>query len=258
MSGSSNHKEGFNPKRIQFLTTVWAVVPGVIAVGATLCFFLFCLLIFPLTTFVPNLLPVKPNPAPIQWDFLGSMTSLATFALILGGLVFAFIDYVQNAVKRKREESESSFGIYKEMYDRLMSSNAVEARRWVIMNLPTLEKMNNDRDAWLAYIKNKIEEIPTGSISDRAPGKDYVKQILNDFDFIGFVNKNYWKMESELVEWMSSPVAKTWERIYPYVEEEAKTRNEPDYYESAREFGNYCVEWRRKNRPPSTVIPNAT
>jgi len=258
MLNGSNHKEGFNPKRIQLLTTVWAIVPGVIAVGATLFFFFLCLLIFPLTTFLPNLLPVRPNPDPVSWDFLGSITSLATFALILGGLVFAFIDYVQNAVQRKREESESSFSIYKEMYERLMSQDALAARRWVIVNLPVLEDMNNDKDAWFLQVKNRINELPSGSTGGRAPGKDYVKQILNDFDFIGFVNKNYWKMENEVVEWMSPPVAKVWERIHLYVEDEAKERNEPDYYKSAREFADYCLKWRRDNFPKSKVIKNGT
>jgi len=37
-----------------------------------------------------------------------------------------------------------------------------------------------------------------------------------------------------------------------------KQRDERDYYESAREFGKYCVEWRQKNHLKSKIIKNAT
>jgi hypothetical protein len=65
-------------------------------------------------------------------------------------------------------------------------------------------------------------------------------------------------MENELVLWMSSPVAKVWERIHLYVKEEARQRNEPDYYQSACEFADYCMEWRRENRPQAKVIKDGT
>lgn len=252
------YKEGFNPLRIRIITMLLAVVPVFVAMAATAAVFKYGLDYFPRTTLLPTEYQIGEEVKEINWDFLGSITSLATLALIVGGLVFAFIDYVQGAVQRKREESESSFTMYQVMYDRLMNPDSVAARRWVIVNLSTLEKMNNDKDAWRAHVKSKINAIPPNSTSDRAPGKDYVKHILNDFDFIGFVNKNYWKMEKELVNWMSSPVAKVWERIYLYVEEEADERQERDYYESAREFGYQCMKWRRENHLQSEVIDNAT
>ena len=65
-------------------------------------------------------------------------------------------------------------------------------------------------------------------------------------------------MENELVFWMSPSISKVWERIDLYVEEEALQRNEPDYYESAREIGKFCVEWRAANYPPSNIISNGT
>ena len=77
-------------------------------------------------------------------------------------------------------------------------------------------------------------------------------------DFLGFVGKHYWNMENELVSWISPSVAKVWERISLYVENEAELRSEPDFYESAREFGQYCVQWRNERYPKSTVIKGAT
>ena len=252
------YKEGYNPLRIRMITMFLAFIPALIAAATAFAVFTYGLELFPRTTMLPLEYPVGQNVKTINWDFLGSITSLATLALIMGGLVFASIDYVQNAVQRKREESQSSFSMYKEMYDRLMNEDSLAARRWVIVNLPTLEEMNNDQQAWLAHIKAQINHIPDGTTGERAPGKEHIKRILNDFDFIGFVNKNYWQMEGELVEWMSSPVAKVWERIKPYVEEEAILRNEPDYYESACQFGDYCVKWRRDNRPTSIKVSDAT
>jgi len=133
----------------------------------------------------------------------------------------------------------------------------VEARRWIILNLPTRQEHEDDQ-AWLGRTIAALDERPEEREDGRPPGRDYLKEVLNTFDFIGFVAQHYWKMENELVTWMSPPVAKVWERIHLYVEYEAKQRNEPDFYESAREFGKYCVEWRDKRYPKSNVISDAT
>ena len=249
--------EGFNPRRIRTRTTLGAVPAGIIALLFVILTFEVSLYYYPRIVLYAEYLS-GGIVGQTDWSRLGDITSLATFALIVGGVVFAFIDYVQNAVQRKREEAESSFGIYMEMYNRLMNPAAMEARRWVIVNLPTLEEMGSDEKAWLAQIHAKFNEIPPDWKGERPPGKEYLKEILNTFDFIGFVGKHYWNMENELVLWMSSPVAKVWERIHLYVEQEAKQRNEPDYYESAREFAEYCTKWRQENRPKSTVIKDGT
>lgn len=256
MSKKLSRNEGFNPRKIRTRTTVGAVSAGIIA------------LIFVLVTFVASLyfFPQVPSwadsrlagPLRLDWTALGGITSLATFSLVVGGVLFALIDYIQNAVQRKRDDAEASFNIYKEMFNRLMSPEALEARRWVILNLPTLEEMGNDKKAYLDQVNKELNKMPRGWKSKRPPGREYLKDILNTLDFIGFVAKHYWNMENELVEWMSSPVTKVWERISVYVEEESKLRNELDYYESARNFANYCVEWRRQKYPKSNVIPNGT
>jgi hypothetical protein len=255
MSSTADLREVFNPRETQSAARRKVIKSGIIAALIAVFCFVTGLMVFG----IPQLLPGRLFGFVrrfISWDSMGSVTSLATFALVMGGLVFAFIDYVQNAVQRKREESESSFNMYKVVYDRLMKPDSITARRWVIVNLPTLEKMNNDQAAWFACIKSTIDEIPVGSGMVRAPGKEYVKTILNDLDFIGFVHRNYWKMDNDLVKWMSSPVAKVWERIYLYVEKEGDERQEKDYYEAAREFGEQCVKWRKEQGLKSEVSPN--
>ena len=99
---------------------------------------------------------------------------------------------------------------------------------------------------------------PEGWQKERPPGREHLKQILNTLDFIGFVASHYWTIENELVEWMNPLVAKVWERIGPYVEDEAKRRNEPDFYQAARELGDQCLEWRRAKGLTSIVIDDAT
>lgn len=233
------------------------MISGAFAALVTVFCFAACLAAFAISELLTGRLFTSVSRF-ISWGTLGSLTSLATFALVMGGLVFAFVDYIQNAVQRKREASQASFNMYKVVYDRLMNPDSIAARRWAIVNLPTLEKMNNDQEAWFACIKGAIDEMPATSRMDRAPGKDYVKTILNDLDFIGFVNKNYWKMDNELVKWMSSPVAKVWERIYLYVEKEGEERQEKDYYAAARDFGDQCVKWRKEQNLKSEVIRNGT
>ncbi len=259
MGNKINLAENFNPKRIRNRTTLWAFIAGVIALMFVILTFWLSLYFFPLTTLMPDTYKVGDNGAKqIRWDTLDGIASLATFSLVLGGVVFAFIDYVQNAIQRKREDAEASFDIYKEVYDRLVNPEALAARRWIILNLPTIEEMGNDKKAWLKRVNIQVAKVPASWRSERPPGKEYIKEILNTFDFIGFVAKHYWNMENELVMWMNPSIAKVWERIELYVEEEARQRNEPDYYESAREFGKYCVEWRQNHYPKSNIIKNAT
>lgn len=249
--------EGFDPKKIRTRTTVGAGAAGIISLLFVAITFLLGLLLFPSVPGLPIARPFGGGGQPVNWS-MGDITSLATFSLVVGGLLFGLINYIQNAVQRKRDDAQASFNIYQEMYSRLMNPDALEARRWVIVNLPTLEEAGNDKEAWLKETMKKIKGSSRGKAGKRSPGQEYLKSILNTFDFIGFVAKHYWNMENELVIWMSPPVAKVWERIYLYVEKEAEERNEPDYYQSAREFANYCLRWRRENRPPSKVIPHGT
>lgn len=245
----------FDSKRVRQETTQRLIRLGLISLAVGIGVLVLIGLLFPLTTFLPDRVGDAEPPQLVDWVLLEGIASAVTLALIIGGLAFAFVEYTENEVQQKRQNAESAFGIYKEVFDRLMNPSEAEARRWIILNLPTLKEMGGDERAWLAVVKDRLESTEPGI---RAPGKDYLKQVLNTFDFIGFVAKHYWNMENELVEWMSPVIAKVWERVSGYVEQEARDRNEPDYYLSAREFGTHCLAWRRKHFPESTIIDNAT
>jgi len=250
----NNYSSPFDPKQIERKTKSRLLMTSVLSVFVFIVVLLLLLLVlFPLTIYLPE----RRGPGLINWNLLEGMASLVTVSLVIGGLAFAFIEYVQTAIQQSRENAETSFNMYKEIYYRLMNPEAVEARRWIIMNLPA--KKDLDNEIWLKQTVVALDNIPRGWKSERPPGRDHLKEVLNTFDFIGFVAKHYWNMENELVTWMSPPVAKVWERIWFYVEDEADRRGEPDFYQSAREFGQYCVEWRiKQNLPQANVIQDAT
>ncbi|MBN1566169.1 MAG: hypothetical protein JXA10_20190 [Anaerolineae bacterium] len=193
----------------------------------------------------------------VEWSLLEGVASLATLALIIGGLIFAIFEHVNNDVQEKRESAKSSFGIYKELFDRITSPEDTTARRWIILNIAPLDDEAR-KDEWLEEVKAKFHEMPDGWEGEIAPGHAHLKRILNTFDFIGFVSSHYWNMDGALVEWMSPPFAKVWERIGTYVEDEAERRQEDDYYKSAREFARYCLQWRQENCKKSVIIDHAT
>jgi len=232
---------------------------SMISVAIGIFVFVIFLYLYRFSMFLPVSFSFGYRTVPLDWGSLGNMASVTAISVAAGGVYFTYHQYRHSEKQRIREDAESAINLYKNIYDRIMNPASVEARRWVILNLPTLDAMNNDKEAWLTHIHKKILQRPRGSKGKRAPGQEYLKHILNDLDFIGFIHTNYWPMDEEMAQWMSPPVAKVWERIGEYVEREARLRSEPDYYIAARDFGNYCVEWRRKhNRPQSKVIENGT
>ncbi len=258
MMESGGVAKSFNPRKIRKQTMLGIVLAGSISLGVSVLVFWGSLHLFPLTSRLPRYAGNGPNAGPLDWTTLGDFTNLITMSLFIGGIVFAFIEYSQNAIERRRQMAETSFNIYKEVYDRLMSSEQLKARRWIICNIEILDEAATDRKTWLQQVNAALDHLPEAWPGDRPPGREYLKQTLNTFDFIGFTADNYWSLDTELVEWMSPAVAKIWERIGPYVEEESAVRNEPDYYESARRFSQACVEWRRQHYPRSRFLKNAT
>lgn len=252
---NDNYSNPFDPKQIEQKTKARLWKTSLLSIFVFVAVLsLFLLVLFPLTTY----LPPRTKVGEINWSLLEGIASLVTVSLVIGGLAFAFIEYVQTAVQQSRENAETSFNMYKEVYYKLMVPEAVAARRWIILNLPVKQDHEDDQ-TWLRRTIDALDKHPEGQNCERSPGRDCLKEVLNTFDFIGFVAKHYWNMNNELVTWMSPPVAKVWERIHLYVEHEAEKRNEPDFYESAREFGEYCVNWRKKqNLPQANVIQDAT
>jgi hypothetical protein len=247
----------FDPKEIERETTQRLLRTGIISLIIVAITLWGSIKLFPLTTTLQSATEAGEAAKQVDWSLLEGIASLATVSLIIGGLAFAFTEYVQTTIQQRRESAEASFNIYKEVYDKLMNPEATAARRWIILNLPTRQDGEED-EAWLKRTRAALNERPKGWKGERPPGTDYLKDALNTFDFIGFVAKHYWNMDYALVSWMSPSVVKVWERISLYVNDEAERRHEPDFYIAAREFGQHCVEWRKEHYPQSIVIRDGT
>jgi hypothetical protein len=115
----------------------------------------------------------------------------------------------------------------------------------------------NRLDIWAEPHKRKIFAKPAHEQDEALPGNVHIKQVLNTLDFIGFVAQNYWSMDNEMVEWLSAPIAKVWDRLGPYIEYEATRRNEKDYYIFAREFSDYCLLWWKAHYPDPQIVKDA-
>ena len=246
---NKNNQGRFDPKLIGRKTSRRLLLNGLIAVLVIFGIILLGLIVFPATQNITGI---------VDWGYLEGFASLVTLAIIIGGVVFAYFEHTQNAVQRSRESAQASMNLYKEVDRRLNDPAAIAARRWIIVNVPTQSQLGVTKAVWLEEVKRVLNEIPDGWDAERPPGRESLKQVLICFDFIGFIAQHYWSMENELVLWMSPLVGKIWERIGEFVEDEARRRNEVDYYRAAREFGKYCLQWSREHYPDSVFIEDAT
>lgn len=245
---------GYDPGKIRRETTWRMVWLGLFSLGIVVLVFWLGLVLYPLSVRLPG----SAQNAPVEWGNLDGITSLLTMALVFGGLVFAFVDAIQSAVEKKQQDAQASYGIFKDVFDRVMSEQAQASRRWVILHIPVLEGSGMEEPDWLALVHERLNVTSDGGQGERPQGLEHLKDILNTLDFVGFVGRHYWSMENELIYWLSPSVSKVWERIGPFVENEALRRNEPDYYEAAREFGNACLQYRRAHFDASKIIEDAT
>lgn len=201
------------------------------------------------------------------WSLMEGITGLMALALATGGGVFALVEYVRSEneqaqreeerrereEERRKREAEQSFSLYQAIFDHLMKEEDIAARRWIIQNIPKPEQ-DPPGEEWILRVRKMIFAKPPGKEGEIAPGHRYVKQVLNTFDYLGFTAIHYWDPEGPLMEWVNPSIVKVWERIGPYIEEEARRRDEPDYYESARIFGKMCIKWRKEQNYPEPKI----
>jgi len=146
-------------------------------------------------------------------------TALAAAAVFSAG----FIAY--------RELSEMTSSRHIEVADRLFNElNSVDniaARTWIFQHLPA------DPQEGVTSIP------PEGSLA--------VKQVLNSLDRVAFLTQSGWIPDDVIMPWMHPMIAKSWEKLAPYVLYERNRRSEPYYYEHAESLALRCQNWRQKN-----------
>jgi len=163
------------------------------------------------------------------WPMLEALSTAAAVAQFLGGGIVALWQLRDSADSR-------NMSIFNDVFSKLMSDREIEARRWIYTQLP------DDPGAGLASLSPE--------------GQEHIKHVLNSFDHLGFLLERDWitaEGEGSIVKWVSPMVVKTWAKLGPYIEFEAKRRNEPDYYENVRFIAKRCIEWRTRNMPGAEV-----
>ena len=204
--------------------------------------------------FYPAFISQMSGADAVEIAYLEGFTSLMTLAALSGGFVFWIIDRRQQEESDAARENSLSFQQFQDIHDRMVTLEQEEARRWIITQIP-VKPSDQPIEEWFAEVTALIEVKPDGWTETRSPGQNYIKHVLNNLDFIGFISHHFWDAKAGEIDWLSPPVAKVWQRIGPYVQHISDLRNEPDYYISAREFGDFCIQWReQKGLPKSNIV----
>ena len=153
-------------------------------------------------------------------DFLlmaGSLAAISSSAAIIAGGYIAFRQLGEIANSRHLDVADR-------LFEELNSSENIIARRWVFQNL------HDDPQVGLQSLTTE--------------GQEAVKRVLNSLDHVAFLTQAGWIPPDLVMPWMHPMIAKSWEKLRPYVEYERKRRNEPYYYERIDNLAAHCHAWR--------------
>lgn len=160
------------------------------------------------------------------WAMTEALSTAAAAATVVGA---GFIAY--------RELSEMASSRHMEVADRLFtelnSPENIVARRWVFQHLPS--------------------EPAEGLRQLTDEGRANVKRVLNSLDRVAFLTQSGWIPDEVIMPWMHPMIAKSWEKLGPYVRYEQERRNEPYYYRYACELAERCHVWRARHLPEGEV-----
>jgi hypothetical protein len=160
------------------------------------------------------------------WAMTEALSAAVTAAAVLGTALVAYRELCELASSRHLSVADS-------LFKELNSPGSIEARRWVLQNLP---------------------DDPREGIRSLTPeGRAAVKHVLNSLDRIAFLTQHRWIPEEMVMPWMNPMVVKAWAKLQPYVDYESRRRREPDYYVHAGELAERCIAWRAENLPDSEI-----
>lgn len=161
----------------------------------------------------------------ITVDFWVIMEALSLAVAAAAALSAGFVAY--------RELSEAASSRHMDVADRLFaelnSPENILARQWIFKNLHD----------------NPEEGIEAISEEGRAA----IKQVLNSLDHVAFLTQAGWIPDEIIMPWMHPMIAKSWEKLEPYVSYERDRRNEPYFYQSIDDLARRCHAWRVNNVP---------
>ena len=163
------------------------------------------------------------NKFQLDNNLIGILESLSTAVTAAAWFGAAYIAY--------QELSEIANTRHMDVADRLFhemnSLDNIEARRRIFQNL------NPNPKVGLRRMKKKDQEA--------------IKRVLNSLDRVAFLTRKGWIPDDLIMPWMHPMIAKSWEKLEPYVLYERERREEAYYYEHAEELADRCNEWRNNN-----------
>jgi hypothetical protein len=160
------------------------------------------------------------------WAMTEALSTAVAAAAVLGAGFIAYRELSEIASSRQMEVADRLFA-------ELNSDENIEARRWVFQNLA---------------------DDPEEGIRSLPPeGQAAVKRVLNSLDRVAFLTQADWIPDKVIMPWMNPMVVKAWVKLGPYVAYESRRRQEPDYYEHARQLAERCIAWRAENLPDAEI-----
>jgi hypothetical protein len=157
---------------------------------------------------------------------MGALAGIASATAILVGGYVAFRQLAEVANSRHLD-------VANRLFEELNSAENIAARRWVFQNLP--------------------DDPQVGLQALTPEGQEAVKRVLNSLDHVAFLTQAGWIPPDLVMPWMHPMIAKSWEKLKPYVEYERKRRNEPYYYERIDSLAAHCHAWRLEHLEETQV-----
>ena len=151
---------------------------------------------------------------------LESISTAVAAAAVFGAAYIAYQELKEVANTRYMDIADRLFG-------ELNSPENIEARRRIFQNL------KDDPEQGIRRLKK--EDL------------DAMKKVLNSLDRVAFLTREGWIPDDLIMPWMHPMIAKSWEKLEPYVLYERERRNEPYYNEHAGELAERCRKWRTKH-----------
>ena len=152
------------------------------------------------------------------WGSLDQISAAVAAAAVFGASYFAYQELDEISKSRHIDVADR-------LFDELNNPEIVEARRHIYQNL--------DKDP-----ENGLKNL---SAQDR----DAMKRVLNSLDRVAFLTQEGWIPDELIMPWMHPMIAKSWEKLEPYVLYERERRCEPYYYEHAGKLAERCTKWRK-------------
>lgn len=164
-----------------------------------------------------------------QADFIATIEALSTAlaaSAVFGAGYIAYRELSEVANSRHMEVADR-------LFDELNSPESIEARRRIFQNLHANPQI--------------------GLKKLTAKDRDAMKKVLNSLDRVAFLTQAGWIPDELVMPWMHPMIAKSWEKLEPYVLYERDRRNEQYYYKYAEKLADRCKQWRQKNLTDTTT-----